>query len=89
MLISPFMSHVYICGGTTHQGYRTLDCFGYDDINSVNILIDRYLASEDQYNYFKESFLSGESYGFKGSVLFFTPERNEFIVSVCLDRNGV
>jgi hypothetical protein len=68
--------------------YKNFDCFGYDDQQTIQYVLDNYLASATQYNDISDKYLSGSEYGFTGGVTSYNADRNEFIVSACLDATG-
>ena len=69
--------------------YNTLNCLGFDDADMIAEVLTNYLATEADYNNIANKYLSGTEYGFKGGIIDYTPERNEFIVSACMDASGL
>lgn len=49
----------------------------------------KYLNTQADFDNIANKYLSGTEYGFKGGVINYTPARNEFVVSACLDASGV
>ena len=68
--------------------YNTLDCLGFDDSTTIQEAMTRYLNTQADFDNIANKYLSGTEYGFKGGVINYTPARNEFIVSACLDASG-
>ena len=68
--------------------YNTLDCLGFDDSAEIAKAMTRYLNTQADFDNIANKYLSGTEYGFKGGVINYTPARNEFIVSACLDASG-
>ncbi len=53
------------------------------------MILTRYLNTQADFDNIANKYLSGTEYGFKGGVINYTPERNEFIVSACMDSSGL
>lgn len=51
--------------------------------------METYLNTQADYDNIANKYLSGTEYGFKGGIIDYTPARNEFIVSACLDASGL
>jgi hypothetical protein len=69
--------------------YNTLDCLGFDDTDTIQYIMTNYLNTQADYDNIADKYLGGTEYGFKGGIIDYTPERNEFIVSACLDASGL
>jgi len=69
--------------------YNTLNCLGFDDSATIAEVTTRYLNSQEDFDNIANKYLSGTEYGFKGGVINYTPARNEFVVSACLDASGL
>jgi hypothetical protein len=69
--------------------YNTLNCLGFDDSATIAEVTTRYLNSQSDFDNIANKYLSGTEYGFKGGVINYTPARNEFVVSACLDASGL
>ncbi len=69
--------------------YNTLDCLGFDDTDTIQYVLDTYLATQTDYNNIANTYLSGSEYGFQGGIVSYNEARNEFIVSACLDAEGL
>ena len=48
-----------------------------------------YLNTQADFDNIANKYLSGTEYGFKGGIIDYTPARNEFIVSACIDASGL
>lgn len=69
--------------------YNTLNCLGFDDTDAIAEVTTRYLNTQSDFDNIANKYLSGTEYGFKGGVINYTPARNEFVVSACLDASGL
>jgi len=70
-----------------NKKYVSLDCLGFDDSDTISYVLDTYTAAD--YNTLVSHYLSGSEYGFKGGIMNYDLDRNEFIVSACLDSSGL
>ena len=68
--------------------YETLDCFGFDDADTLDTVLGNYLDTSAEYDDIAGKYLSGTVYGFKGGVTAYTAARHEFVVSACMDADG-
>lgn len=71
--------------------YQTLDCLGMDNDsnNVVTNLISQLFSDKAAYDKVNNQYLSGIEFGFKGGITNYDVNRNEFIVSGCLDTSGL
>lgn len=52
-------------------------------------MLDTYLSTKADYDNIAAKYLSGSEYGFRGGIVNYNTDRNEFIVSACLDAEGL
>jgi hypothetical protein len=68
--------------------YITLNCLGFDNTDAIQYILTNYLNTQADFDNIANKYLSGTEYGFKGGVINYTPARNEFVISACLDASG-